>query len=585
MRKTCSPGPAAAWCAVLLATLAAPARPVVPSAAQSATTLEDAQEKLQDGEARTALTLLEQLTAREPGNARAWRALGSAAGQSGDYRRAIDAWQRALAIEPDSPQIFYSLGSAYAAVHDAASAWQWLARARASHRYDMTQATVDEHLAALRTDPRFAALLPQASEFDAPFVERVRVIREWRGESANDQFGWIARNIGDVDGDGVNDVVISAPTHGAQGAGRIYVYSTGRDRLLWSADGAPGDQLGTGVEAAGDTDHDGIPDVIASGPAGRGVARIYSGRDGRVLHEFHAPRGDESFGSHATGVGDQDGDGCADVMVGSPGKDARSPTPGHAYVYSGRSGALLLTLSGERDGDQFGSTVAGYAGAHQRYLVVGAPRAGPEHHGRVYVYAGSHHKLRFTIDADATGRALGAMFVAVPGDLDGDGVPDVYASDWANAALGPSTGRIYVHSGRSGKRLLTLTGEHPGDGFGTSPAGAGDVDGDGHADLIVGAWQYGQVALSAGRVYLYSGRDGRLLRTYTDRVPGDTLGFDAVGLGDVDGDGTRDLLLTAAWSGANGYHSGRVFVVSSGIALPASRGAPRASPRHGLLPY
>jgi hypothetical protein len=76
-----------------------------------------------------------------------------------------------------------------------------------------------------------------------------------------------------------------------------------------------------------------------------------------------------------------------------------------------------------------------------------------------------------------------------------------------------------------------------------------------------------------------------LLRTYTDRVPGDTLGFDAVGLGDVDGDGTRDLLLTAAWSGANGYHSGRVFVVSSGIALPASRGAPRASPRHGLLPY
>ncbi len=69
----------------------------------------------------------------------------------------------------------------------------------------------------------------------------------------------------------------SAPTHGVQGAGRIYVYSTGRDRLLWSADGAPGDQLGTGVEAAGDTNHDGIPDVIASGPAGRGVARIYSG--------------------------------------------------------------------------------------------------------------------------------------------------------------------------------------------------------------------------------------------------------------------------------------------------------------------
>ena len=114
----------------------------------------------------------------------------------------------------------------------------WLARARATHRYDMTQATVDGHLAALRSDPRFAALLPQAAEFAAPFVERVHIIREWRGEHPNDQFGWIARNIGDVDGDGINDVVTSAPTHGAQGAGRIYVYSTGRDRLLWSADGA-----------------------------------------------------------------------------------------------------------------------------------------------------------------------------------------------------------------------------------------------------------------------------------------------------------------------------------------------------------
>lgn len=586
MLTTRSPGPAAALCAALLAILAAPAQPGTPSGANSAATLEDAQQKLQDGQVRSALRLLERLTAREPGNARAWRALGGAALQRREYRRAIRAWQRAAAIEPDSPQVFYSLGSAYAAAHDAASAWQWLARARATHRYDMTQAAVDEHLATLRSDPRFAALLPQPSEFAAPFVERVRIIREWRGENPNDQFGWIARNIGDVDGDGVNDIVTSAPTHGAEGAGRIYVYSTGRDRLLWSADGAPGDQLGTGLEAAGDTNHDGIPDVIASGPAGRGIARIYSGRDGLVLHEFRAPRRDESFGSHAAGVGDQDGDGCADVMVGSPGRDARSPTPGHAYVYSGRSGGLILTLSGERDGDQFGSTVAGYAGAREQYLVVGAPRAGPDRHGRVYVYAGSAHELRFTIDADATGRALGLMFVSVPGDLDGDGVPDVYASDWSNAALGPSTGRVYVHSGRSGERLLVLTGEHSGDGFGTSPSAAGDVDGDGHADLIVGAWQYGQVALSAGRAYLYSGRDGRLLRTYTDRVPGDTLGFDAVGLGDVDGDGTMDLLLTAAWSGANGYHSGRVFVVSSGVApAGASAGASRAVPRRGLVPY
>jgi hypothetical protein len=573
----------------LLAALAASAVIAAAGAASAdETPLEAALQALQSGDARSAAAQLETLTASEPGNARAWRALGSAALQLHDAPSALRAWRRALALEPDSPQAFYNLGAAYALAHDSEHAFEWLARARASRRYDMMQATVDENLAPLRSDARFAALLPEPREFEAPFVEPVRVLREWRGENANDQFGWIARNLGDVDGDGVNDVVTSAPTHGPAGsnAGRIYVYSTRSGRLLWSADGAPGDQLGTGVEAAGDANGDGIPDVIASGPAGRGIARLYSGRDGRVLQDLHSPRSDESFGSHATGVGDVDGDGCADVMVGSPGREPQSSTPGHAYVYSGRSGALLLTLTGERDGDQFGSTVAGYADAREQWLIVGAPRAGPSRHGRVYVYAGPAHALKFTIDADATGRALGLMFLSVPGDLDGDGVRDVYASDWSNAARGHSTGRVYVYSGRTGRPLLTLSGENAGDGFGTSPSVAGDVDGDGRPDLIVGAWQYGRAALSGGRAYLYSGRDGRLLRTFTDRVPGDTLGFDAVGLGDVQGEGSIALLLSAAWSGVHGYHSGRVFVVASGIAKRgASSAAPNGPRRRGLAPY
>jgi hypothetical protein len=103
---------------------------------------------------------------------------------------------------------------------------------------------------------------------------------------------------------------------------------------------------------------------------------------------------------------------------------------------------------------------------------------------------------------------------------------------------------------------FTFTGETAGEGFGTSPSVAGDVDGDGFADLIVGAWQYSREAAGGGRAYLYSGKDGRLIKTYTCRIPGDTFGFDAVTLSDVDGDHVADFLITSAWSGVNGFHSG-----------------------------
>src|SRR5262245_66360840 len=91
----------------------------------------------------------------------------------------------------------------------------------------------------MKGDPRFSALLPRPEDFARPFVEPVKILKEWDAEHANDQFGWIARNIGDVDGDAVADVVISAPSHatGGKDAGRIYVYSTKSGRLLLTADG------------------------------------------------------------------------------------------------------------------------------------------------------------------------------------------------------------------------------------------------------------------------------------------------------------------------------------------------------------
>src|SRR5262249_26036332 len=157
-------------------------------------------------------------------------------------------------------------------------------KAKATKRLDMSQLSQESELEAYRADPRYKAVLPQPPDFDNPFVEQVKVLREWRGESPNDQFGCIAREIGDVDGDRVSEFVTSVPTSSAAGkmAGRIYVYSMKTGKLIWRADGRAGDQLGIGIEAAGDANGDGIPDVVASAP-GAGKAFIYSGKDGTIL--------------------------------------------------------------------------------------------------------------------------------------------------------------------------------------------------------------------------------------------------------------------------------------------------------------
>ena len=526
-----------------------------------------AQAQMQASDAAGAVATLEAYFAAHPDATVGRLLLGNAYRAKGDLDKALAAYLAVPALpRPPRQQARFAAAGIHAQRGRKDEALALLGELKASGAFDMDLARSTPELAALAGDPRLEALMFHPAEFVNPFVEPVRVIHEWVGETKGDQFGWIARGLGDVDRDGVPEVVTSTPTFAAAGRpigdGRVYVYAGKTGKLLWQQTGTAGEGLGMGLESAGDVDGDGAEDVIAGAPGSR-HAYVYSGRDGRLLLTLASPQAeDDGYGGAVSGVGDQNGDGRADLIVGAAGPIAGPPTRGRAYVHSGKDGSVLLTLEGEGGTDGFGSIVAGARAGKSALLVVGAPGAGAAHTGRVFVYGGLTSKPRFVVEADESGAALGAMFVSGVGDVDGDGVPDVYASDFSNAAKGPATGRVYVRSGSDGQPLRTLTGEGAGDGFGIGAADVGDVDRDGRDDLLLGAWQYSGAAPSGGRIYLHSGRDGRLLRTITGRIPGETLGFDAAGIGDVDGDGTVDLLVTSSWSNIRGFRSGRMYVIS-----------------------
>ena len=536
--------------------------------------LDEGVKRLRQGDAKGAAELFAAVTETDPDNGRAWHLLGRALRATGDLDAAMVAYETAAGFEDLEASASYNAACLCSARGDVEGAALWFGRARAAGFADRGLALSDPDLTALRKDARFAGMLPALLEGSDVFVEAPRVIHTFVGESPGDQFGWVGRKVGDLDGDGVIDFATSAPTSSAGGraSGRVYVYSTRTGELLFQRDGKPGEQLGNGLAGAGDVDGDGTPDVVAGAPgSGRaaGAAYVFSGVDGRTLIALRGGQVADRFGVKVCGVGDVNGDGRDDVLVGSLGYDGAGgkADAGRVSVHSGANGEELFVLEGEAAGDNFGSSVDATRSGDVRLLAVGAMNGGPRKAGHVYVYRWKKGAVEpfFEIASDATGSQLGQYFVTLMGDADGDGVDDVYASDWGNTALGPHTGRVYVHSGADGRHLLTLTGTRAGEGFGTSVSDAGDVDGDGRADLIVGAWQNNEVSKSAGKCYLHSGADGKLLATYTSKEGGDTLGFDATGIGDVDGDGGVDFLLTSAWSHVDGPQQGRVFVVAGPV--------------------
>lgn len=395
------------------------------------------------------------------------------------------------------------------------------------------------------------------------FVEEVDVIRTLQGAEPGALFGWEVNPLADVDRDGVTELIVGEPAaNGFRGATYVFSGASG-ERLRRFEGDVPGDLEGYAVADAGDTDGDGVHDVVTGAPGflratpAPGRVRLYSGATGALLHTFAGFHPGDRFGLDATGAGDLDGDGRGDLLVGAPTNDAGGASSGRAWVYSGRKHTLLFKLDAGHHGELVGTgvgSIADVSGDGIRDLIVGARNAGPGGRGRTYVFSGHNGRPLFTLEPPETGVDFGWFFTTGVGDQNADGVPDVYVADFNDAAEGPATGRVGIYSGRDGSEIRSFVGAAANEGLGPG-RGAGDVDGDGIEDLAIGSYTSSAGAEGAGRVELFSGADGSRLRTITSLTPGEQLGFDTIGFDDLNRDGVPELIGAAA-------NGDRVYVIA-----------------------
>jgi len=363
----------------------------------------------------------------------------------------------------------------------------------------------------------------------APVGAAPTVLATWDGQHAGEQFGIALALGGDANGDGLADLAVGASTNDEQGqnAGKVSIYF-GRVTPLSAPDlvlyGSPGSFFGGAVAWVGDVNGDGYDDLLvgafhdSQGGADAGKAYLFLGGSpmdtvpdlvlvGAVAGGW--------FGHAVSAAGDINGDHLADFMIGAP-----MAGNGSVSVYFGHNppdGTPHLVLNGASPGDRFGYSLAGPGnvdGIPGDDILVGAPKVTVAHtwQGAAYLYSG------------------GTGFGAVP--------------------------------------ELTILGGAAGDQLGFSVAGAGDVNGDGSPDFLVGApYHNKRQIIDAGAAYVYYG--GALLDANADFViegsaQDDNLGESVAGCGDVTGSGYSAFVAGAPLTDVGGSDAGTVVLSPGG---------------------
>lgn len=457
--------------------------------------------------------------------------------------------------------------------------------------------------------------------------------------------GWAGGSVagaGDVNGDGLEDMIVGTPDGDDLRSDRAYVVF-GRPFprvvrladigepdnldgfLIYNGDGGYAYRLGRSVAAVGDMNHDGLDDVIVGSPETTfhgipddqtGAAHVVFGKAsydtvnvrqlGEGGFEIRGPWSEGAAGWSVAGVGDMNQDGDADVAVSAhagSGDPAREYS-GAAYVVFGKPtpepvelaalGGEGFQILGSYAFEQAGNAVAGAGdvnGDRVPDLIVGAAVHDRENwdEGAAYVVFGKSTPEQ--VDLASLGdqgfliegyyRSGKAGFgVAGVGDMNGDGLDDVAVGAPRAGYPDTVTGYVYVVFGKStpdrvdlgdlGDQGFSIRGAGPEENAGWSVAGAGDVNGDGVPDLVIGSpvasWT------QPGKAYVVFGKSssetidlekplGKRGFRFEGKSVSDLTGYAVAGPGDLDQDGHGEVMVGAPQLLVDGSAMGGAFVL------------------------